>query len=79
MPPTANRASVMLVIQLTLESILDIVYLFHTILDQRLPGFQRAFATAADQQHWNRASLLTTYTTQDNFPDLGGKIGIDLP
>ena len=70
----------MLLIQFTFETLINMINLAYAGLDKLVPGFLGALPTPAYQDDWNTAlCVVFNDTSKNKLPDLGNEMGIDNP
>jgi len=78
--PTTNTATVMLMVQLSLKSFLDIEDISHARLHQQLASLQRALATAANQDNRHTFNhIAVTHATEHDLANLRDEMWINFP
>lgn len=77
MPPAIDGTAMMLMIELTLETLLDVVDIAEPGIDQGLACLFGAFATAADEKDMHTLFTVGTgHTTEDQLAYLGNEMGV---
>jgi hypothetical protein len=78
--PATQAAAVMIVIQITLKSLIDMEDPYKSAFQQRLTRFKGSFAATTDEDH-RGATLVdgADATPQQEFSDIGDKVRVYRP